>query len=74
MDLRRNLGRNPVDILHSHSEFGDVAAIAVKAVGRAPTIVRTVHIPFATEWRKSPLRRVVLTNGLYPLLLTPRPG
>jgi glycosyltransferase involved in cell wall biosynthesis len=66
--MRRHLSQNAVDILHSHSQFGDVAAISFKANGRVPAIVRTVHIPFATEWRKSALRRLVLTNGFYPML------
>lgn len=58
---------NPAQILHSHSEFGDVAAILLKAASDASIIVRTVHNGFHQEWRRRPLRRLLLTNALYPL-------
>ncbi len=64
----RQLGEYPVDILHSHSQFGDVAALAFKASGRVRAIVRTVHNGYAVEWRKSAFRRLLLTNGIYPVL------
>ncbi|MEZ4675708.1 MAG: glycosyltransferase [Caldilineaceae bacterium] len=55
----------PVDIIHSHSEFGDVAALLLRRRLEARALVRTVHNE--REWRKRPLRRLLLTNLLYPL-------
>jgi glycosyltransferase involved in cell wall biosynthesis len=57
------------DILHSHSEFGDAALLMMKFRPRPPLILRTVHYGYRVEWRKRPLRRLLLTNFLYPLLL-----
>ncbi|MEW6718790.1 MAG: glycosyltransferase [Chloroflexota bacterium] len=58
------LKRSGVDVIHSHSEFGDVIACLLKAAGEVNLIVRTVH---NHEWRRRPLRRLMLTNVLYPL-------
>ena len=55
----------PVDILHSHSEFGDLAAIWLKRALGARLLVRTVHNE--REWSKRPLRRLLITNGICPL-------
>lgn len=60
--------RHKAKIIHSHSEFGDVAALILKFHPTRPFVVRTVHYPFHKEWRKRPWRRMVLTNFLYPLL------
>jgi glycosyltransferase involved in cell wall biosynthesis len=72
--MRSALSRQPVHILHSHSEFGDVAALVLKAVKRWPLILRTVHNGHRYEWRKRPLRRLLLTNALYPLAFTTEIG
>lgn len=66
--LHKNFSRRRADIIHSHSEFSDIVAIALKAFGGAPAILRTIHYPFAVEWRSKPLRRALLTNFLYPIL------
>jgi glycosyltransferase involved in cell wall biosynthesis len=62
--LQAWITQNPVDILHCHSEFSDMAVLPF-GLRRKPTIIRTVH---NLEWRKRPLRRILLTNFLYPLL------
>jgi glycosyltransferase involved in cell wall biosynthesis len=56
------------DIVHSHSEFTDVAALILNLHPKRPVILRTVHYGFQYEWREKPLRRLLLTNLLYPLL------
>jgi glycosyltransferase involved in cell wall biosynthesis len=53
-----------VDIIHSHCQFGDVLALLLKRPLKAKALVRTVHNE--REWAKRPLRRLLLTNGLYP--------
>lgn len=55
-------------IIHSHSEFGDVMAIMLKAFLGNPILIRTVHNGYPIEWRRRPLRRFFLTNLLYPLM------
>jgi glycosyltransferase involved in cell wall biosynthesis len=66
-ELRTELARQPADILHSHSEFGDVAALLARGLGSRPKILRTIHNGHQLEWRRRPLRRLLLTNLLYPL-------
>jgi glycosyltransferase involved in cell wall biosynthesis len=66
--IQRYLAQNRPDIIHSHSEFGDIAALLLKLSLRYPVILRSVHYGYRYEWRKRPLRRIVLTNFLYPLL------
>lgn len=61
-------------IIHSHSEFSDVAALILKFHPTRPFVVRTVHYPFRKEWRKRPLRRILLTNLFYPLLFDSEVG
>jgi len=56
-----------IDILHSHSEFSDIAALFVKIFAKKIHIIRTVQYGFSTEWRKRPIRRLLLTNFLYPI-------
>ncbi len=66
--LRNYLSSNPIDIIHSHSLFGDIAALLLRFEGKAPVILRTLHNELRTEWSRRPLRRILLTNILYPLL------
>jgi len=66
--LNRELQENPVDILHSHSEYTDITAMLLKLRRRAPRILRTVHYGFHEEWNRKPLRRALLTNFSYPIL------
>lgn len=65
--LRFILKSNPIDIIHSHTLFGDIIALLLNFEGQAPTIVRTLHNELRTEWSRRPLRRLILTNFLYPL-------
>ena len=65
--IRKALAERPAQIVHSHSEFGDVAALALKMVPESPLIVRTVHNGHRYEWRKRPWRRHLFTNTLFPL-------
>ncbi|WP_420645556.1 glycosyltransferase [Candidatus Leptofilum sp.] len=55
----------PVDIIHSHCQFGDVLALLLKRKLSAKKLVRTVHNE--REWGKRPLRKLMLTNIIYPL-------
>jgi glycosyltransferase involved in cell wall biosynthesis len=66
--LRGELIYRPVDLLHSHSEFSDISACALKLMGSPAILLRTVHYPYAEEWKDRPARRLFLTNFLYPLL------
>jgi glycosyltransferase involved in cell wall biosynthesis len=63
---RTRLRGQPFDILHSHCQFGDLLALLLWRETGARAIVRTVHNE--REWGKRPLRRLLLTNGIYPLL------
>jgi glycosyltransferase involved in cell wall biosynthesis len=72
--LQRKLSRKTELIIHSHSEFADMAALALKFTGHSPFILRTVHYGYKYEWRKRPLRRLLLTNFLYPLFFTQEIG
>lgn len=65
--LRQHLAQQPVDILHAHSEFSHVAALLFKWEQPARRIVRTLHLGRGLEWPRRPLRRMLLTNFLYPL-------
>ena len=65
--LSSHLKDNPFDLIHSHSEFGDIAALGLKMLRRVPRIARTVHYGYQVEWRRRPLRRALLTNFLYPI-------
>lgn len=63
--IRTELAGRRVDIIHSHCQFGDVAALLLKRALGAQVVMRTIHNE--REWPKRPLRRLVLTNWLYPL-------
>ena len=66
--LRAALRQKPADILHSHSEFSDMAVVFLKLEGKAPRMVRTLHNELRVEWKRRPLRRLVFTQFLDPLL------
>jgi glycosyltransferase involved in cell wall biosynthesis len=66
VSVARGLIPAPIDIIHSHSEFGDVAALLLQRAVGARKIVRTIHNG-GGEWRMRPLRRLLLSNGIYPL-------
>lgn len=61
--LRREL-RDRVDVVHSHGEFSDLAAIAIKRRVVAGHLVRTVHSE--REWGKRPLWGKFFPNLVYP--------
>ena len=56
----------PIDIIHSHCQFGDILALLLKRQVGARALIRTVHNE--REWSKRPLRRTLLTGLLFPLL------
>ena len=56
----------PIDIIHSHYEFGDIAAVLLKHRLGAKHLLRTVHNE--REWPKRWLRRLILTNLFWVLL------
>lgn len=67
LKLRTKLSDLRVDIVHSHSEFGDIAAMLIKILRRRTVIIRTSHGGHNLEWRKRPIRRILLTNLLFPI-------
>lgn len=56
--------QGPFQVIHSHGEFADLAAIALRRHYGAEALVRTVHNE--REWSKRPLFGTVFTNLLYP--------
>ncbi len=56
-----------INILHSHSQFGDIMLLFLKIFRRVNFVVRTVHDGYFIEWRKRPIRRMLFTNFLYPI-------
>lgn len=66
--LRGYLRKHPCEIVHSHSEFSDIVTLMTKFIPGVPFILRTLHNGFQVEWRKRYLRRLLLTNLLYPLV------
>jgi glycosyltransferase involved in cell wall biosynthesis len=66
--LRAALHNQPADILHSHSEFSDMAVVFLKLEGKAPRLVRTMHNELRVIWKRRPLRRLLFTQLLDPLL------
>ncbi len=63
---RRHLRGQKVDIIHSHCQFGDVAALLLRRQLGARALMRTVHNE--REWGRRPGRRFLLTNLLFPAL------
>jgi len=61
-----------VSLVHSHCQFGDIAALLLALPLGVPALVRTVHNE--REWPKRPWRRRLLTNLLYPLLFSREVG
>ena len=66
-NLYSDLKEHPVDILHSHSEFTDIAALFLKLQGMVRRIIRTTHYGYPVEWRTKPWRRLLFSNLLFPL-------
>lgn len=61
--MQAALQKQPVDIIHSHAEFSDFAALCLKWLGRAPVVMRTLH---NHEWKRRPWLRP-LARLIYPL-------
>ena len=59
-------------IIHSHGEFADLAALALRQRLGAQGVVRTVHNE--REWSKRPLFGALFTHLLYPLAFTQELG
>jgi glycosyltransferase involved in cell wall biosynthesis len=59
---------NRFEIVHSHSEFSDIAAIMVKLLFPRTHLIRTIQYGYSFEWRNRPIRRLLFTNILYPFL------
>ena len=62
--LLKALSHDPVDIIHSHSEFSDFPAVILRHFTHKPALVRTLH---NHEWRRRPLLRP-FAQMLYPLV------
>lgn len=54
-----------VDIIHSHGEFSDLAAIVLRQRFQAQKLVRTVHNEI--EWAKRPLLGKIFGGYIYPI-------
>lgn len=67
VSMSKYIVQERIQIIHSHSEFTDIVAIFLKLF-LGLNIIRTVHYGYKLEWRNKPLRRIILTNFLYPLL------
>jgi len=72
--LQSKLYKNPVDIIHSHSEYTDITAILLKLSRRSKRIIRTVHYGYKVEWSTKPVRRLLLTNLIYPIMFDKEVG
>lgn len=66
------LNNQRIDIIHSHCQFGDIAALLLASRLKVKTLVRTVHNE--REWPKRPLRRVLLTQLAFPWLFNTEIG
>ena len=55
-------------VIHSHSEYTDINALLLKLHRWSTPILRTVHYGFRYEWSTKPIRRLILTNTLYPMM------
>ncbi len=66
--LRAYLRKERVDILHSHSQFADIAALLVSLGDPRLSLVRTPHDGHEVEWRQRPWRRRLFPHLLYPIL------
>jgi len=64
--------QEPFHLIHSHGEFADLAAIALRRRYRAQALVRTVHNE--REWSKRPLFGMLFTNFLYPFTFSQELG
>jgi glycosyltransferase involved in cell wall biosynthesis len=69
---KEQLAGQQVDVIHSHCQFGDALALLLRRQLGAKAVVRTVHNE--REWIKRPLRRLLFTNFLAPLLLQKEMG
>jgi len=69
--LRQTFAARPVDLIHSHHEFADIAALWLRRGAGARAVMRTVH---NREWRRRPERRLLLTNGWFPLAFQAEAG
>jgi glycosyltransferase involved in cell wall biosynthesis len=70
MQLRRWLAKHPIEVVNTHSSTDSwLAAIACKALSRAPALVRTRHISApvprdpATRWLYTQAAKRVVTTG-----------
>lgn len=66
--LRSRFTQDPVDIIHSHSQFTDLALPFLKLQGVNPVTFRTVHYGFVKEWRNRSWMRAIFTNFLVPII------
>jgi len=65
--LHTYLRQERIDIVHSHCQFGDIAALIQAIAYPDLIIVRTPHDGHRVEWRNKPWRRLLLSELLYPL-------
>lgn len=59
---RHALAGQQVDVIHSHCQFGDPLAIALKSQLGAKQLIRTLHNE--KEWARRPFRRWLFSGGI----------
>ncbi len=61
--LPKTIAQLTPDLIHCHSEFGEIALVFLKLLGKLPCpALRTAH---NFEWKKRPLRRLLLSRFAY---------
>lgn len=66
--LRTRFTEDPVDIVHSHSQYTDLAVTFLKLRSAVPMAFRTVHYGYPQEWRNRSWMRAIFTNFLFPFV------
>jgi len=58
----------PVDIIHVHSPFGEMAVLPVRFYRNPPKLIQTIHTKLKVEFILRSLRRFLLSSFLDPFL------
>jgi glycosyltransferase involved in cell wall biosynthesis len=66
--LKSRFTQDPVDLVHSHSQYTDLAVTFLKLQSTIPIAVRTVHYGYPQEWRNRAWMRAIFTNFLFPFV------
>jgi glycosyltransferase involved in cell wall biosynthesis len=72
--LRFTLRSHPVDIVHAHSVFGEIAVLPLSSFSHNPKLLRTLHISPMAGWNKRSVRRFILSQFLMPIFVNKEIG